>query len=251
MRCLFYHFGGFVIRSIDDNVARSGLMALFLSVANEIDNERVRVYHKTVSGTGNHIRDRVQIGPTCLSADTARRAESSRRYLKMKQTKNSTPVAWKSGSLSYASRLMLATAKKMLQAGEKEARKQGVPMSIAITDAGGNLMAFSRMDDAALFSIQIALDKAFTTVFGKMPTGSFASQYCAGGLVPLFFHERWITFPGGFPLIKNGVMLGGIGVSGGIGEDIYVARAALKAGGFSLNEVDAAIMAMAGDVARK
>ena len=116
-----------------------------------------------------------------------------------------------------------------------------MPVSIAISDAGGNLVAFSRMDNAALFSVQIALDKAFTTVFGKMPTGSFASQYCAGGLVPLFFHERWITFPGGFPLIKNGVILGGIGVSGGIMEDVYVAKAALEAGGFQLDEVNAAI----------
>jgi uncharacterized protein GlcG (DUF336 family) len=169
----------------------------------------------------------------------------------MKETKNSTPAAWKSGSLSYRSGLTLDIAKKMLRAGEKEAKKQGVPMSMAISDAGGNLLAFSRMDGAALFSIQIAMDKAFTTVFGKMPTGSFASQYCVGGLVPLFFHERWITFPGGFPIIRNGIILGGIGVSGGIVEDVYVAKAALEAGGFSLDEVDAAITATIGDAQKK
>jgi len=169
----------------------------------------------------------------------------------MNEAANSTPAAWKSGSLCYGSGLTLDIAKKMLEAGEKEAEKQGVPMSMAISDAGGNLVAFSRMDNAALFSIQIAMDKAFTTVFGKMPTGSFANQYCTGGLVPLFFHERWITFPGGFPIIKNGMMLGGIGVSGGIIEDVYVARAALEAGSFSLDEVDAAIMAMIGDAQKK
>jgi uncharacterized protein GlcG (DUF336 family) len=156
---------------------------------------------------------------------------------------NSTPTAWKSGRLSYGSGLTLDIAQRMLEAGKKEAEKQGVPMSMAISDAGGNLMAFSRMDNAALFSIQIAMDKAFTTVFGKMPTGTFGGQYCAGGLVPLFFHERWITFPGGFPITKGGRMLGGIGVSGGIVEDIYVARAALETGGFDLGEVDAAIAA--------
>jgi uncharacterized protein GlcG (DUF336 family) len=169
----------------------------------------------------------------------------------MKETQNSTPVAWKSGNLSYGSRLTLATARKMLEAGEQEAKRQGVPMSIAISDAGGNLVAFSRMDNAALFSTQIAMDKAFTTVLGKMPTGSFAGHYCEGGLIPLFFHERWITFPGGFPLIKDGVILGGIGVSGGIIEDVYVARAALKAGGFQLDEVDAAIMGTTGDAQKK
>jgi uncharacterized protein GlcG (DUF336 family) len=169
----------------------------------------------------------------------------------MNEATNSTPAAWKRGSLSYGSRLTLDIAKKMLEAGEKEAEKRGVPMSMAISDAGGNLIAFSRMDNAALFSIQIAMDKAFTTVFGKMPTGSFASQYCAGGLVPLFFHERWITFPGGFPIIKNGILLGGIGVSGGIIEDVYVAKAVLEAGGFVLDEVDAAIMAMTGNARKK
>jgi uncharacterized protein GlcG (DUF336 family) len=169
----------------------------------------------------------------------------------MKEARNSAPAAWKSGSLSYGSRLTLDIAKKMLEAGEKEAEKQGVPMSMAISDAGGNLIAFRRMDNAALFSIQIAMDKAFTTVFGKMPTGSFANQYCAGGLVPLFFHERWITFPGGFPIIKNGRILGGIGVSGGIAEDVFVAKAALKAGAFVLDEVDAAIMAVTGNARKK
>jgi len=169
----------------------------------------------------------------------------------MNKAANSTPAAWKSGSLSYGSGLTLGIAKKMLEAGEKEAEEQGVPMSIAISDAGGNLIAFRRMDNAALFSIQIAMDKAFTTVFGKMPTGSFANLYRTGELVPLFFHERWITFPGGFPIIKNGMILGGIGVSGGTIEDVHVAKAALEAGGFILDDVDTAIMAIRGDVQKK
>jgi len=169
----------------------------------------------------------------------------------MNKPANSTPAAWKSGGLSYGSGLTLDIAKKMLEAGEKEAEKQGVPMSIAISDAGGNLIAFRRMDNAALFSTQIAMDKAFTTVFGKMPTGSFADLYRTGELIPLFFHERWITFPGGFPIIKNGMILGGIGVSGGTIEDVYVVKAALNAGGFIFDEVDAAIMAIRGDVQKK
>ena len=157
-----------------------------------------------------------------------------------------TPPGWKSGKLSYNSGLTLNVAKEMLEAGEKEAKKQGVPMSIAIGDAGGNLVAFSRMDDAALFSIQIAMDKAFTVVFGKMASGDFAGAYQAGRLVPLFFHERWITFPGGFPVINNGKILGGVGVSGGTVEDVYVAKSALEVGGFSLDDVNAAIAMIEG-----
>lgn len=169
----------------------------------------------------------------------------------MKEAENRTPAAWKSGNLSYGYRLTLATAKKMLEAGEKEAKKQGVPMSIAISDAAGGLIAFSRMDDAALFSMNIAMDKAFTAVSGKMPTGSFADFYRTGELVPLFFHERWITFPGGFPIAQDGMILGGIGVSGGTIEDVYVARAALQTGGFVLDDVDAVIRAITGDAQKK
>ena len=169
----------------------------------------------------------------------------------MKEAKSPTPVPWRSGNLSYGSRLTLDVAKKMLEAGEKEAEKQGVPMSMAISDAGGNLIALSRMDDAALFSISIAMDKAFTAVFGKMPTGSFADFYRMGELVPLFFHKRWITFPGGFPIIKDGMLLGGIGVSGGTIEDVYVARAALRAGGFLLDAVGAVIGNMTADAQKK
>jgi len=149
-----------------------------------------------------------------------------------------TPPAWKAGNLSYGTGLTIDTAKKMLGAGEKEAKKQGVPMAIAIVDAGGNLLAFHRMDNAILVGTQIAMDKAFTAVFGKQHSGNYASLYQSGILVPLFYHERWITFPGGFPIIKNGAVLGGIGVSGGTIEDVFVARAALKAGGFSIDEVD-------------
>jgi uncharacterized protein GlcG (DUF336 family) len=152
-----------------------------------------------------------------------------------------TPPAWKKGKLSYGAGLTLEAAKKMLEAGEQEAEKRGVPMTIAIADAGGNLLALTRMDEAILCSTQVAMDKAFTAVFGKQHTGNHAIPYQSGILIPLFFHERWITFGGGFPIINNGTILGGIGVSGGTIEDIYVARAALKAGGFSVDEADAAI----------
>lgn len=154
----------------------------------------------------------------------------------MARQSGQTPHAWKAGNLSYSAGLTLETAKKMLEAGEKEAEKQGVPMTIAVVDAGGNLLAFSRMDNALLGGIQIAMDKAFTAVFSKLPTAP-----PVGGFTPSFIHERWITFPGGFPIISNRVLLGGIGVSGGTVEDTYVAKAALKAGGFSLDGVNAAL----------
>lgn len=130
--------------------------------------------------------------------------------------------------------LSLEIARGMLKTGEEEAQKQGVFVSIALVDAGGNLLAFNRMGNAMLGSIQIAMDKAFTAAFGKRPTGDWKKLFQSGELTPLFFHERWITFPGGFPIISNCVLLGGIGVSGGIDRDSAIAKAALRAGGFSV-----------------
>jgi cob(I)alamin adenosyltransferase len=148
------------------------------------------------------------------------------------------PRSWKAGTYCYGSGLTLKIAKKMLDAGEKEALKQGVPMAMAISDSGGNLLVFRRMDDTILGSIQIALDKAYTAVFGKQPTGNYTQLYQSGQLVPLFFHERWITFPGGYPISREGVIYGGLGVSGGVIEDCYVAKAILQAGGFNTDDLD-------------
>ena len=159
----------------------------------------------------------------------------------MTKSSSQTPNAWKMGNTCYGTGLALELAKKMLEAAEKEAKKQNVPMVIAISDAGGNLLAFHRMDNAILMSIQIAMDKAFTAVFGKQHTWQWSGPFREGRLIPLFMHERWITFPGGLPLIKDGTLVGGLGVSGGTIEDLYVAKAALKAGDFSTEEVDGAI----------
>jgi uncharacterized protein GlcG (DUF336 family) len=160
----------------------------------------------------------------------------------MGDVKEQIPSAWVEGKLSYGAGLTLATAKKMLDAAEEEARERCVPMSMAIVDAGGNLLAFRRMDNAALFAIQISMDKAYTAVFGKLPTQTWCNIYQSGSLPTLFFHERWTAFSGGFPIIRDGILLGGIGASGGVAhEDTCVARAALLAGGFSSEDVDAAM----------
>jgi uncharacterized protein GlcG (DUF336 family) len=149
-----------------------------------------------------------------------------------------SPSRWEYGECNYNSILTLKVAKKMLEAGEKEALKQKVPVAMAISDSGGNLLAFHRMDNTALFGIQIAIDKAYTAVFGKMATGKFGDLYRSGQLVPLFFHERWVTFHGGYPIIKDSALVGGLGVSGGVIEDVYVAKEMLLAGEFSIREID-------------
>ena len=152
----------------------------------------------------------------------------------MGNSKDPVPPVWKEGGLSYSTGLSFDTAKKMIDAAMSEAKKQGLTMVIAIVDAGGNLLAFGRMDEAMLASIQIAMDKAFTAVYGKIPTQIWRDIVQSGNLPPLFIHERWTAFPGGFPIIKGKQLLGGIGCSGATAYgDTMVARAGLLAGEFS------------------
>ena len=163
----------------------------------------------------------------------------------MGKVKEQIPPSWKEGKLDYQSGLTLKISQKMFNAAEKEAKKQEVPVSMAITDSGGNLVAFLRMDNAILLSIQISINKALTATYGKLPTCTWRNIFQSGGLPVLSFHENLIALPGGFPIVKEGKLFGGIGISGGVAKhDIMIARAALAEGGFSLEDADAALKEM-------
>ena len=109
-----------------------------------------------------------------------------------------------------------------IAAARSKAVKQGTLMDIAIVDAGANLKAFVRMDDAFLGSIDICIKKAKTARLFNMPTGTLGELAQPGQ--PLyhieFSNDGLITFPGGLPL-KNaeGAIIGAIGVSGSSVED--------------------------------
>jgi uncharacterized protein GlcG (DUF336 family) len=157
------------------------------------------------------------------------------------------PDEWKEGKLDYRSGLTLATARQMLEAAEKEARQQGLLIVMAIADSGGNLVALHRMDNAMLASIHIAMDKAFTAVYGKISTMVWGDIVRSGEIPPLFIHQRWTPFPGGFPLIRDGGIFGAIGASGAtMFGDLSVARAGIAAGGFQTDAIDVILAKMGG-----
>lgn len=124
-------------------------------------------------------------------------------------------------------------AHRMLAAAEVKAAEIGVPMVIAVCDESGVLKAFSRMDGAALLSVQIAQDKAYTAVGFGMPTDAWhdfikddppLADGAVGGI------ERLVIFGGGFPIKANDQVVGAIGVSGGhYTQDAEVAKAGLAA----------------------
>ena len=139
-------------------------------------------------------------------------------------------VAASTGASTFS---ILEKAKKMIAAAEQKSIEIGVPMVIAIVDAGGNLVAQHRMDGALLGSISIALDKAYTAAALQTATDQAAAVVVPGQ--PLYGLNtagagRFIVFGGGFPILSGGNIVGGIGVSGGsVEEDMVVAEAGLAA----------------------
>ena len=117
-----------------------------------------------------------------------------------------------------AQQVTLASARRVIEAASKHAEKIGVPMNIAVVDAGANLVAFIRMDGSWLGSIDISQDKAFTARAFDMPTKELATMSQPGQ--PLFGIEasndgRVVIFAGGIPLKSDGQVVGAIGASGG------------------------------------
>lgn len=128
---------------------------------------------------------------------------------------------------------MLARAKQAIAAAEHKANAIGVPMVIAVVDAGGNLVAQHNMDGALLVSSSLAADKAYTAVALRIPTEELAGLVQPGGTLyglGTSAGGRIITFGGGIPILEGGCVVGAIGVSGGsVTQDIEVAAAGLSA----------------------
>ena len=119
------------------------------------------------------------------------------------------------------SKMTLAAAKELIAAVEKKAAEMGVKAVVAVSDAGGNVIAVECMDDAYIASYDIAVNKAFTVVSLKMPTKKLTELAAPGGSlygIQLTNNGRIVIFGGGEPLMKEGKVMGGLGVSGGSAE---------------------------------
>ncbi|WP_426226429.1 GlcG/HbpS family heme-binding protein [Pseudarthrobacter sp. DSP2-3-2b1] len=123
----------------------------------------------------------------------------------------------------------LAEARTIIAAAEKRAEEIGQPMNIAVVDAGGNLVSHARMDGAWIGSIDISINKAFTSRAFDIQTKDLGDNSQPGNQfygIHASNHGRIMIFAGGIPLTRDGKVIGAIGVSGGSGEqDQTVAEA--------------------------
>ena len=121
-------------------------------------------------------------------------------------------------------------ALKILEAITNKAEELEIKINAAVVDEGANLKAFIRMDEAALLSSEIAQNKAYTAAaFGKPTHEWYPMIKDEPALLTGIVHtNKLVVFGGGIPLTVSGIIVGGIGVSGGTSEeDVLCAQAGL------------------------
>lgn len=121
----------------------------------------------------------------------------------------------------------LRAAKKLIEAVENNAAEMGLPVVIAVANEWGHIQAVHCMDHALPASYDIAVNKAYTAATLRMSTKELWKLSQSGQ--PLYgintVNNRIVTFGGGCPIKDQGVLLGGLGVSGGTAEqDIALAE---------------------------
>lgn len=131
----------------------------------------------------------------------------------------------------YGTSITLEQARMVAAAARAEAVRNGWCMVVAIMDPGGHLVLLERMDNAQFGSVQVAQDKALSAVAFRRPTKAFHDMVAAGGEgVRMLVMSGAMPIDGGLPILVDGAVIGGIGLSGGTSaQDGLVAQAGLAA----------------------
>jgi uncharacterized protein GlcG (DUF336 family) len=131
----------------------------------------------------------------------------------------------------YGPNVTLEQARKLITAGNAEARKNSWPVAITVVDTAGMLVAFEKMDQTQSGSVMISQDKAVSAAMLRRPTKAMQDALAAGGAGLRFLGLRYATpVEGGLPIVVDGKIIGAIGVSGVTSEqDGMVAAAGLAA----------------------
>ncbi len=127
---------------------------------------------------------------------------------------------------------------RLLTAARSAAAEQGVPMSFAVMDPGGHLLALTRMDGAPWITADVAQGKAWTSAAYGVTSGAQKEKMAA---MPVFAtaitamtHGRFTPQTGAVPVYLDGVLVAGLGASGGTGDqDEAACTAAVQATGYS------------------
>jgi glc operon protein GlcG len=136
----------------------------------------------------------------------------------------------------YGMPISLARAQAVIEAAVAAAKNRNWKMNLAVTDSGGNMVAFQRMDGAMLASIQIAEHKARAAATFRRPTKVFEDGINLMHLNYLLAFDGVIASRGGIPLIEKGAIIGAIGCSGGTDSQDEIVS---NAGAAVINQIQA------------
>lgn len=133
--------------------------------------------------------------------------------------------------IPYGAPMNLEAAKKAMAASEAEATRNGWPMAIAILDSSGRIVMLTKMDNTQYGSIQVAIEKAQTSVDFRRPSKVFEDVLAGGGIGLRILGIRSVSpVEGGVPIVVDGKLVGAVGVSGGTApQDGQVAKAGAAA----------------------
>jgi glc operon protein GlcG len=131
---------------------------------------------------------------------------------------------------SYGAPISLEQAKKVMAGAEAEARKNNWPVVIAILDSGGQLVMLQRLDNAQWGSVEIAKEKARSAVALRRPTKALQDLIAQGGANLRLLNIGYSVLEGGIPIIADGKIIGGVGVSGVTSQqDAQIGQAGIDA----------------------
>src|SRR3954467_4876268 len=123
--------------------------------------------------------------------------------------------------IADAKRLTMAGAKKIMSTATAKAQEAGIPVTIAIVDAGGPLVLLERMEGGRFHTVHSATTKAVCAASNRRATGSKGAVgqaldvTHALGLALAAGAERWTPMEGGFPIMAGSECIGAVGVAGG------------------------------------
>jgi glc operon protein GlcG len=120
--------------------------------------------------------------------------------------------------IPYGQSIGLEKAKQVMAAAEAESAKRGWKMNIAVVDTNGEPVLFERMEGAQIASGDISIKKARTAARFRRETRLFFNAFETGHTFIATLDPTVTASPGGFPLVEGGKLIGGIGCSGGTGD---------------------------------
>jgi uncharacterized protein GlcG (DUF336 family) len=157
-------------------------------------------------------------------------AEGLIRISPNREVNKSLEIINESDQMRIKHYLESADVKSILASSEAEAHKNNWAVSIAVVDDGGHLLGFSRLDGAAAFSAHMAPAKAHTAALARRETKIYEDIINNGRYAFLTAPDVDGMLEGGVPILKDGQVIGAVGVSGVKStEDVQIAKAGIEA----------------------